>query len=203
MTEPTRRFFLGGAVSALVVATITPRLEAQGHILAGNTPVIYGNGRQDDSAGLAALMRGGPVIFGPDKIGVDDYGNVIIHDGKYLINHTVEVDVTGDLKIVQAKFVAGLLLPIAEPLFRVHRDYAKSFTSPIAMRIMFDTALGPDMEERPKSVWIEEYHARTEENNWDPRPGPMHRIDGMRPIEGQQLSMQVVLALPGGEYLAA
>lgn len=174
MINATRRFFLGGAISALVVATVVPRLDAKGRILAGNTPVIYGNGIKDDSAGLAALMRGEPVIFGPDKIGIDEYGSVTIHDGKYRIDHTVEVNNPGELQSVQAEFIAGLDLPDDAPLFRVHSRVVQAFTSPIGMRVKFRTQMAPpDGHQRHRVLWIEET-GMVEREKWDPRPGPVH-----------------------------
>lgn len=122
MVDLTRRFFLGGAVSAIVLAHSVPRS------LAGNTPVIWGDGIKDDAGGFAALLRNEPVIFTKDKISIDRYGEPVIHKGSFCINHPIEVPEFCDFKIESAKFIAGQDLALEDPYFRAHRKHMPQFT---------------------------------------------------------------------------
>lgn len=94
MMEPTRRFFLSGAVSLLAASTFIPSVQRQ-----KNLPQIWGDGGHDDTSGLGALFRRDPVWFAPDKIGVDGHGGVIFHSGRFRVTQTVKVPDAAHIKV--------------------------------------------------------------------------------------------------------
>jgi len=116
----TRRFFLGGAVSAVVIAS-APRLALS------NTPVIYANGIKDDTIGLYALLRGDPVHFPSDKIELSAYKDIILHSGKYVISETVAVPKGCQVRMEAACFTASDRLLIRQPFFQAYFDDVERF----------------------------------------------------------------------------
>jgi hypothetical protein len=96
----SRRFFLGGAISLVAAQTFIPSVSAM-----MNMPTIYGDGRRDDSSGLAALFRNYPVTFNKEQIGVESHEGIIFHNGWFAIYRTVEVPAKTKIVIEHATFV--------------------------------------------------------------------------------------------------
>jgi hypothetical protein len=86
MIELNRRWFLGGAISLVAAQTFVPSVMAM-----KNLPTIYGNGRDDDTSGLIALLNKDPVTFNKEQIGVESHGGLRFHKGRFLISNTLNV----------------------------------------------------------------------------------------------------------------
>lgn len=112
MVELSRRFFLGGAIALLAVETFKPVSASS------NLPTIYGNGKNDDSYGIGALLRNEPVIFNKDQIGVNSHKGVIFHKGRFLIEKTINISEDAQLIIEDPEFIQGKELTSEFPFFR-------------------------------------------------------------------------------------
>ena len=120
--DATRRMFLGGAISLLAVKTFVPSVQAQ-----KNLPQIWGDGRHDDTSGLGSLFRREPVWFAPDKIGVDEHGGIIFHNGIFKVTQTIEIP---DDVLVKVEQVSIDLYDLDRDLyaFRGHAKALEPFT---------------------------------------------------------------------------
>jgi hypothetical protein len=107
-----RRFFLGGAISLIAVKSFVPSVSAM-----SNLPTIHGNGVEDDSYGIGALLRNEPVIFKKDDIGVDSHEGITFHKGFYLIDNTVHLPDEIKITIEHAEFI-GTNLEYDQPFFK-------------------------------------------------------------------------------------
>lgn len=115
MVELSRRWFLGGSIALIAAQTFIPSVS---HI--GNMPTIYGNGRDDDTGGLAALFSNEPVLFNKEQIGVDSHQGIEIFAGRFMVSRTIEVpkgiSLKIDIKRDRPHFI-GERLPDNEPFF--------------------------------------------------------------------------------------
>lgn len=92
MVELTRRWFLGGALSAVAIVAAQPTVAKELLALsARNLPRIWADGRNYDADGIIALLRGEEVMFPRDKLSIKDAQQVIIHSGNYQIDREIEV----------------------------------------------------------------------------------------------------------------
>lgn len=111
----SRRFFLGGAIAVVAAQTFKPSF-------ASNMPTIYGNWRDDDSAGFNALFANEPVIFKKEQIGVEGYESLIIFKGRFKIDKTIEISKRTKLKVEGSFEVNAKDLPSGMPLIFYHPD---------------------------------------------------------------------------------
>lgn len=120
--ELSRRFFLGGALSLIAASTF----EIKAHHI-GNMPKIWGDGVHDDTAGLGALLRGEPVLFSKDNLGVDEHKGVTFHNGEYAVAQTIIVPDEAVVEFECATFV-GNDLPVDAAFFSIPGDrYTQMF----------------------------------------------------------------------------
>ncbi len=113
--EISRRFFLGGAIAVVVAQTFKPALSS-------NMPTIYGNGRDDDSAGFNALFANEPVIFKRDQLGLESHDGIIIFKGNFKISKTIEITKRTKLQIADNFNIDASDLPSDMPLIFYHPD---------------------------------------------------------------------------------
>lgn len=85
--ELTRRSFLGGAVAVATVAAVAPVFPVS------PLPILYGDGKHDDTLALQALLDKQPVIDGTSSevIVVGEHGHVFIQGGVYLVSDTLHI----------------------------------------------------------------------------------------------------------------
>ena len=122
MTNLTRRFFLGGAISLIAVQTSAmPRI-------IGNMPQIWGDGRNDDTGGISALLRSEPVVFTKDRVTVDGHKGIRFHRGIFKISRTLEIPDDCDLTMDAPTFRAPDL-DSNDPFFRVGNINGRHFAS--------------------------------------------------------------------------
>lgn len=117
MVDLTRRFFLGGAISLIAVATFTPSVSAM-----SNLPTIYGDGKGDDTHGLGALFRNEPVTFNKEMLGVNSHKGITFHKGMFRITRTINIPKDVAIKIERARFY-GVDLELNEPFFMLERGF--------------------------------------------------------------------------------
>lgn len=122
MTDLTRRFFLGGAISLIAVqASAMPKIM-------GNMPQIWGDGSHDDTGGISALLRSEPVVFTKDKVTVDSHQGITFHRGLFKISRTLEIPEECNLTMDRPTFRAPDL-ENDEPFFRVGAKHRHAFAS--------------------------------------------------------------------------
>jgi|ERR1019366_3105663 hypothetical protein len=116
----SRRFFLGGAISLVAAATFTPTVSAM-----MNLPTIYGDGVQDDTSGLYALLNNEPCTFNKEQIGVESHEGIVFHNGRFLIRNTIEIPGTIKLKVEAPTFI-GTELEDNQMFFLLGRGFDMS-----------------------------------------------------------------------------
>lgn len=121
--DMNRRFFLGGAISLIAASTFVPSVSAM-----MNLPTIYGDGKNDDTAGLGALFRNEPVTFKKEMIGVDSHEGLTFHHGKFVVTNSIHIPEKSKINIERATFIGNKLEPNF-PFFICADNSGKQFTS--------------------------------------------------------------------------
>lgn len=96
MIDVSRRSFLRGSLTFLAVTTFEPSVSAL-----ANIPGLWGDGKNDDTSGIAAILRNEPVVLHSDRVAIESHGGCIVHSGRFLISRTIPVP--DDAKIVIEK----------------------------------------------------------------------------------------------------
>lgn len=131
MVDLSRRFFLGGAISLIAATQFTPSVNAM-----NNLPVIYGNGRDDDTDGLRALFCNDPVVFKKkDMVAVDGHHGVTFcytdYPVSFKVTRMISVPKELNLNFEKAHF-NGIELENDEPFFKVETgELALKFCGPV------------------------------------------------------------------------
>lgn len=120
MTDISRRFFLGGAISLVAATTFAPSISAM-----MNLPTIYGDGVRDDTSGLYALLHNEPCTFNKEQIGVEKHEGIVFHKGRFIVNKTIEIPAGLILK-VEAPYFIGMELESNQPFFMCERGFKAS-----------------------------------------------------------------------------
>lgn len=107
----SRRFFLGGAISLLAASTFTPSVSAM-----MNLPTIYGDGVQDDTSGLYALLNNEPCTFNKEQIGVENHEGIVFHKGIFVVRNTIDIPKETKIKVESPIFI-GTELADKQPFF--------------------------------------------------------------------------------------
>jgi hypothetical protein len=96
----SRRFFLGGAISLIAASTFEPSVSAM-----MNLPTIYGNGKDDDTSGLYALLNKEPCIFKKEQIAIDNHEDVTFHRGRFFIKRTISIPAKTKVIVDMPEFI--------------------------------------------------------------------------------------------------
>lgn len=121
MVQINRRFFLGGAISLVAAQTFVPSISAM-----MNLPTIYGDGKNDDTAGLGALFRNEPVTFKKEQIGVDSHEGLTFHGGNFVVTNSIHIPAKTKIDIERATFI-GDKLEDNFPFFICEDESGKQF----------------------------------------------------------------------------
>lgn len=138
MPDLTRRFFLGGAISLVAATTFLPTIQS-------NMPTIYGNGKDDDTGGLGALLRNEPVIFSKDQIGISDHKGLIFHKGTFVISNTINIPANTIIDIEQNGYnleFIGKDLPNGFAFFHCEDFSGHGFSSKVGIGCIFSLPRG-------------------------------------------------------------
>lgn len=114
----SRRFFLNGAISLVAAVTFAPSVSAM-----KNLPTIHGNGKDDDTSGLYALLNNQPCTFNKEQIGVESHSGIVFHRGWFVVNRTIEIPADTILTVEMPNFF-GLELEDKQPFFMCERGFA-------------------------------------------------------------------------------